>query len=122
MVYEHKRKIYAKKTKDILAEKVTEAKKTEYDEIEVSETDQTGSSLLAVIQKERGQNTLPENSEDLSIEAEMEVETATNSMIEEDCPEYSSTQEIHFESEEAKETFEKKKKRQYVESRKEHEK
>lgn len=122
MVYEHKRKIHAKKTKDILAEKVTESKKTEYDEIEVSETDQTGSSLLVVIQKERDQNTLPEDSEEISVEAEMEVDAATNSMIEEDCPEYSSTQEIHFESEEAKETFEKKKKRQYSESREKHEK
>ena len=122
MVYEHKRKIHAKKTKDILAEKVTESKKTEYDEIEVSETDQTGSSLLVVIQKERDQNTLPEDSEELSVEAEMEVEVATNSMIEEDCPDYSSTQEIHFESKEAKETFEKKKKRQYVEFRKKHDK
>jgi len=122
LVYEHKRKKHAKKTKDILAEKVTEPKKTEYDEIEVSETDQTGSSLLVVIQKERDQNTLPEDSEEISVEAEMEVETTTNSMIEEDCPEYSSTQEIHFESEEAKETFEKKKKRQYLESREKHEK
>ena len=115
MVYEHKRKTYAKKTKDILAEKVTESKKTEYDEIDVSETDQTGSSLLVVIQKERDQNTLPEDSEEISVEAEMEVDAATNSMIEEDCPDYSSTQEIHFESKEAKETFEKKKKRQYLE-------
>ena len=122
MVYEHKRNTYAKKTKDILAEKVTESKKTEYDEIEVSETDQNGSSLLVVIKKERDQNTLPEDSEELSVEAEMEVDVASNSMIEEDCPDYSSTQEIHFESKEAKETFEKKKKRQYLETRKEHEK
>jgi len=122
LVYEHKRNTYAKKTKDILAEKVTVSKKTEYDEIEVSETDQNGSSLLVVIQKERDQNTLPEDSEELSGEAEMEVSVATNSMIEEDCPDYSSTQEIHFESKEAKETFEKKKKRQYLESREEHEK
>ncbi|MEE9353588.1 MAG: hypothetical protein V3U94_04115 [Candidatus Thorarchaeota archaeon] len=122
MVYEHKRRTHAKKTKDILAEKVTESKKTEYDEIEVSETNQTGSSLLVVIQKERDPNTLPEDSEELSVEAEMEVSVATNSMIEEDCPDYSSTQEIHFESKEAKETFEKKKKRQYLETRKEHEK
>lgn len=117
MVYEHKRNTYAKKTKDILAEKVTESKKTEYDEIEVSETDQTGSSLLAVIQKERDENTLPDDGEEISAEAEMEVDAATNSMIEEDCPDYSSTQEIHFESKEAKETFEKKKKRQYLESK-----
>ena len=122
MVYEHKRRTHAKKTKDILAEKVTESKKTEYDEIEVSETNQTGSSLLVVIQKERDPNTLPEDSEELSVEAEMEVSVATNSMIEEDCPDYSSTQEIHFESKEAKETFEKKKKRQYLESREEHKK
>ena len=122
MVYEHKRNTYAKKTKDILAEKVTVSKKTEYDEIEVSETDQNGSSLLVVIKKEGDQNTLPEDSEELSVEAEMEVDVASNSMIEEDCPDYSSTQEIHFESKEAKETFEKKKKRQYLESRKEHKK
>ncbi len=122
MVYEHKRNTYAKKTKDILAEKVTESKKTEYDEIEVSETNQNGSSLLVVIQKERDRNTLLEDSEELSGEAEMEVSVATNSMIEEDCPDYSSTQEIHFESKEAKETFEKKKKRQYLESRAKHEK
>lgn len=118
MVYEHKRNTYAKKTKDILAEKVTESKKTEYDEIEVLETDQTVSSLLVVIQKERDQNALSGDSEELSVEAEKEVNAATNSMIAEDCPEYSSTQEIHFESKEAKETFEKKKKRQYLESRK----
>ncbi len=122
MVYEHKRNTYAKKTKDILAEKVTVSKKTEYDEIEVSETDQNGSSLLVVIKKEPDQNTLPEDSEELSVEAEMEVDVASNSMIEEDCPDYASTQEIHFESKEAKETFEKKKKRQYLESREEHKK
>ena len=122
MVYEHKRNTYAKKTKDILAEKVTESKKTEYDEIEVSATNQNGSSLLVVIKKEGDQNTLPEDSEELSVEAEMEVDVASNSMIEEDCPDYSSTQEIHFESKEAKETFEKKKKRQYLESREEHKK
>ncbi|MHA1484291.1 MAG: hypothetical protein ACTSPR_03115 [Candidatus Thorarchaeota archaeon] len=122
MVYEHKRKIHAKKTKDILAEKVTESKKTEYDEIEVSETDQTGSSLLVMIQKKSNQDTRPEDSEDLSIEAEKEVDAATTSMIAEDCPDYSSTQEIHFESKEAEETFEKKKKRQYVESKEKHEK
>lgn len=122
MVYEHKRKIHAKKTKDILAEEVTESKKTEYDEIEVSETDQIGSSLLVVIQKEGDQNTLPEDSEEISADPEMEVDTATSSMIEEDCPDYSSTQEIHFESKEAEETFEKKKKRRYVESREKHKK
>ncbi len=122
MVYKHKRNTYVKKTKDILAEKVTVSKKTEYDEIEVSETDQNGSSLLVVIKKEGDQNTLPEDSEELSVEAEMEVDVASNSMIEEDCPDYSSTQEIHFESKEAKETFEKKKKRQYLESREEHKK
>ncbi len=107
MVYEHKKRTYAKKTKDILAEEVTESKKTEYDEIEVSETDQ---------------NALSENNEELPVESEMEVDATTNSMIEEDCPDYSSTQEIHFESKEAKETFEKKKKRQYVESREKHNK
>jgi len=120
LVYEHKRNTYAKKTKDILAEKVTESKKTEYDEIEVSETNQNGSSLLVVIQKERDRNTLPEDSEELSADAEEEVVAASKSMIAEDCPDYSSTQEIHFESEEAKETFEKKKKRSYLESKKDH--
>ena len=122
MVYQHKRKTHAKKTKDILAEEVTDSKKTEYDEIEVSETDQTRSSLLDVVQKERDQNALPEDGEEISADAEEEVDSATNSMIAEDCPDYSSTQEIHFESKEAEEAFEKKKKRSYLESREEHEK
>jgi len=118
LVYQHKRKTYAKKTKDILAEEVTDSKKTEYDEIEVPELDQTGSSPLDVIQKEHDRNALPGDSEELSADAEEEANAATNSMIAEDCPEYSSTQEIHFESKEAKETFEKKKKRNYLEFRK----
>ena len=118
MVYQHKRKTYAKKTKDILAEEVTDSKKTEYDEIEPLESGQTGSSLLDVIQ-EHGQNELQGDSEELSADAKEEVDVATNSMIAEDCPDYSSTQEIHFESKEAKETFEKKKKRNYVEFREE---
>ena len=122
MVYQHKRKTYAKKTKDILAEKVTDSKKTEYDEIEVSESEQTRPSLRDVIQKERDQKALPGDSEEISTDAEEEVDAATNSMIAEDCPDYSSTQEIHFESKEAKETFEKKKKRHYLDSREEHEK
>jgi len=122
LVYQHKRNTHAKKTKDILAEEVTDSKKTEYDEIEVSETDQTGSSLLDVVQKERNQNALPEDGEEVSADVEEEVDSATNSMIAEDCPDYSSTQEIHFESKEAEENFEKKKKRNYLEFRKEHEK
>ncbi len=122
MVYQHKRKTHAKKTKDILAEEVTDSKKTEYDEIEVSEANQTRASLLDVVQKERDQNALPEDSEEVSADAEEEVDTATTSMIAEDCPDYSSTQEIHFESKEAKESFEKKKKRNYIESREKHEK
>jgi len=122
LVYQHKRKTHAKKTKDILAEEVMDSKKTEYDEIEVSETDQTRSSLLDVVQKEREQNALPEDSEEISADAEEEVDETTNSMIAEDCPDYSSTQEIHFESKEAEETFEKKKKRNYLEFREEHEK
>jgi len=117
LVYKHKSKKHAKKTKDILAEEVADPKRTEYDEIEVLEPDQTKSSLLDVIQKEREQNALPGDSEDLSADAEEEVDAASNSMIEEDCPDYSSTQEIHFESEEAKEIFEKKKKRNYLEFR-----
>ncbi len=122
MVYQHKSKTYAKKTKDILAEKVSDSKKTEYDEIEVLEPDQTRSSLLDVIQKERDQNALPRDGEEISADAEEEADAAINSMIAEDCPDYSSTQEIHFESEEAKETFEKKKKRNYREFRKGHKK
>ena len=122
MVYQHKRNTHAKKTKDILAEEVTDSKKTEYDEIEVSETDQTRSSLLDVVQKERDQNALPEDGEDLSADAEEEADTTTSSMTAEDCPDYSSTQEIHFESKEAEESFEKKKKRKYVEFRVKHEK
>ena len=120
MVYQHKSKTHAKKTKDILAEEVTDSKKTEYDEIEVSETDRTRSSLLDVIQKESDQSALTGDSEELSADAEEEVVAASKSMIAEDCPDYSSTQEIHFESEEAKETFEKKKKRSYLESKKDH--
>lgn len=52
MVYQHKRNTHAKKTKDILAEEVTDSKKTEYGEIEVSGADQTRASLLDVVQKE----------------------------------------------------------------------
>ena len=122
MVYQHKRNTHAKKTKDILAEEVTDSKKTEYDEIEVSEADQTRASLLDVVQKERDQNALPEDSEEISADAEEEADTTTSSMTAEDCPDYSSTQEIHFESKEAEESFEKKKKRKYVEFRKKHEK
>lgn len=72
--------------------------------------------------RKRDQNALPEDSEEISADAEEEVDTATTSMIAEDCPDYSSTQEIHFESKEAEESFEKKKKRNYVEFREEHEK
>jgi len=122
LVYQHKRNTHAKKTKDILAEEVTDSKKTEYDEIEVSETDQTRSSLVDMVQKERGQNALPEDSEEVSADAEEKADAATNTMITEDCPDYSSTQEIHFESKEAEETFEKKKKRNYLEFREEYEK
>jgi len=122
LVYQHKSKTYAKKTKDILAEKVSDSKKTEYDEIEVLEPDQTRSSLLDVIQKERDQNALPRDGEEISADAEEEADAAINSMIAEDCPDYSSTQEIHFESKEAEESFEKKKKRNYVEFREKHEK
>jgi hypothetical protein len=122
LVYQHKSKKHAKKTKDILAEEVADSKKTEYDEIDVLESDQTKSPLLDVIQKERDQNVLPGDSEDLSADAEEEVDAASSSMIEEDCPDYSSTQEIHFESEEAKEIFEKKKKRSYLEFREGHNK
>ncbi len=122
MVYKHKRNTHAKKTKDILAEEVTDSKKTEYDEIEVSEANQTRASLLDVVQKERDQNALLGDSEEISADAEEEVDAATDSMTAEDCPDYSSTQEIHFESKEAKEIFEKKKKRKYLESREKHKK
>ncbi|MGY5862622.1 MAG: hypothetical protein RTU09_09665 [Candidatus Thorarchaeota archaeon] len=122
MVYQHKSKTYAKKTKDILAENVTDSKKTEYDEIEVPESNQTRAALLEEIQKESDQNAPSRDSEEISANADEEVDAAANPMIEEDCPDYSSTQEIHFESKEAEESFEKKKKRSYVEFREEQEK
>ncbi|MHA1934157.1 MAG: hypothetical protein ACW97A_02650 [Candidatus Thorarchaeota archaeon] len=123
MGYQHKDDTCCKETKEIL-ENVLCIKKEEYEFLEGAETIEVESPTKKILQEESEVNVLPSETEEMMSEVEkkdVSVPSSPPSDLE-DLENYTPTQEAPPEAVNAKEIFEKKrKKRSYLEFREEYE-
>ena len=122
MTYQHKRD-KMKDTKEIV-ENILQSKATDYDLTKPSEIVTSGKTIQIIRGGSRGANVLPDDAEEILEQCDEDSVMVDGKCIRiEDLGSYEPIQEIDVEATELKEDFEKKKKkRNYIEFKKDYEK
>ncbi|TXT54934.1 MAG: hypothetical protein BAJATHORv1_50187 [Candidatus Thorarchaeota archaeon] len=121
MGYHHKRETCAKGTKEVL-ENILKDRKTEYELLGSTETIRVGSPIEEIVEEEAVTNILPGDAEEIIEESE-QVEVASEDIQDEmneldSLVEYKAMIQVEFPVRDAKDEYEKKrKKRNYIEFR-----